>query len=64
METARDIAKLIQGDPDYSLSVDMIEDEIKGYAKRKCKEQRELCQEELYKGNPKIRHAPEPNFDK
>lgn len=78
-ETARDIAKLIQGDPSYSLSVDMIEDYIVGYAKRKVDEKTDAIKNQFclgYHPEPhdefewdeeaieKIENAPEPNFDK
>ena len=36
---------------------------MKEYARKKCEEQRDLCQKVHDEGNPKVRNAPEPTFD-
>ena len=47
---------------DFTLIPDWIQNAMKDYARLKCKEQRHLCQKSHDEGNPKIRNAPEPEF--
>ena len=43
--------------------IDSLEHKIKEYARKKCEEQRDLCQKVHDEGNPKVRNAPEPTFE-
>ena len=63
--TAEEIFDKVMSEYDTSrtYTVDWVTEAMKQYAKQKCKEQREICDECFQNGLMKMEQAPEPEMD-